>query len=191
LITRALPNTQQLNAFMAADLMFAEPRRRDRMRKSVAMELGKLVARLHAAGIRHDDLHAANILIRMHADGDPELFLIDLNAVKAGDPLAWRDRRANLVLLNRWFVPRSNGSDRLRFWRAYYEASGLGVWHAGPGGPREHFARAREVEEYTWTSSRAFWRNRDRRCLRSNRYYRKLRGPGVAGHAVSDLDRDA
>src|SRR5207249_10865166 len=113
------------------------------------------------------------------------------NAVKAGGVLDWHDRRENLVLLNRWFVPRSSRSDRLRFWRAYYEASGLGVWHAGPGGPRDHFERAREVEEHTWKSSRAFWRNRDRRCLRSNRYYRKVCGPDVAGIAVADLDRDA
>src|SRR5262249_56437076 len=42
-----------------------------------------------------------------------------------------------------------------------------------------------------WTASRAFWTDRDRRCLRGNRYYRKVRGPGVAGHAVTDLDEDA
>src|SRR5262249_23104057 len=153
-------------------LTFADQRRRDRLRKLVAVELGKLVARLHGAGIRHDDLHAANILIRMREDR-PELFLIDLNAVKVGSALGWRDRRTNLVLLNRWFVRRWSRADRLRFWRAYYEASGLGAWHRGPGGSRRHFDLAREVHDFPWTSSRAFWGNRDRRCLRSNRYYRK------------------
>jgi tRNA A-37 threonylcarbamoyl transferase component Bud32 len=190
LVTRTLEGTEQLNALMARNAAFAESRRR-RIRQALAVELGRFVGRLHAAGIRHDDLHAANLLVRLHADDRPELFLIDLNAVTAGAALSWCDRRDNLVLLNRWFVPRSRRTDRLRFWRAYYEASGAGVWPTDAAGPREHFARARDVEEHTWISSRVFWTDRDRRCLRSNRYYRKVSGPSIAGHAVTDLDEDA
>src|SRR5262249_33558704 len=72
LFPRAREGPQQLTAFRARALTLADQRRRDRLRKLVAVELGKLVARLHGAGIRHDDLHAANILIRMREDR-PEL----------------------------------------------------------------------------------------------------------------------
>ena len=41
-----------------------------------------------------------------------------------------------MVILNRWFLPRSSGADRLRFWRTYYQARQYGVWHMGPAGPR-------------------------------------------------------
>jgi hypothetical protein len=33
-----------------------------------------------------------------------------------------------------------------------------------------------------------FWHRRDRRCLESNRSYRRIRSEGVVGHAVTDLD---
>src|SRR5262245_20032059 len=34
------------------------------------------------------------------------------------------------------------------------------AWHKGPAGPREHFARARELELRTDTASYAFWKDR-------------------------------
>jgi len=36
-----------------------------------------------------------------------------------------------------------------------------------------------------------FWRHRDRRCLGSNRSYRRLHAGGMVGHAVTDLDAKA
>src|SRR5262249_45266505 len=45
-----------------------------------------------------------------------------------------------------------------------------------------------ELERGTWRSNLRFWRNRDRRCLASNRYFRQLRSAAVVGHAVADLD---
>src|SRR5262245_6864922 len=80
LITRALQGTQQLNTLMAQESSLEEGRRWC-LRRALAVELGRFVGRLHVAGIRHDDLHAANLLVRLDADDRPELFLIDLNAV--------------------------------------------------------------------------------------------------------------
>lgn len=48
--------------------------------------------------------------------------------------------------------------------------------------------RARDVEKRTRASNEHFWRHRDRRCRRRNRYFHPVRGPGVVGHAVTDLD---
>src|SRR5207247_5076872 len=77
-----------------------------------------------------------------------------------------------------------------RCWRAYHQRHVFSRGPRWPLSPREHFAMAREVEDRAWQSTLAFWNNRDRRSLAANRYFRRLRGPGVMGHAVTDLDRD-
>jgi tRNA A-37 threonylcarbamoyl transferase component Bud32 len=188
LITRSLEDTQQLNSFMATTLMKMEPARRTALRHQLAIEIGKLVARLHEAGIQHKDLHPANILVRLEEGDRLVLFLIDLNAVCVSGSLQWPASRENLIILNRWFVPRSSRSDRLRFWRAYFLERQLGTWSQGVAGPRHHLRMAQDLERRTWTSNLHFWKDRDRRYLRTNRYFQRIRGQGIAGHAVSDLD---
>lgn len=188
LITRSLDDTQQLNAFLAVTLPQMEPARRGVIRKYMAKALGRLMARLHDAGIRHDDLHPANILLRLQDDDVPVFYLIDLNAAKVDHPLDWGSSRDNLMLLNRWFVPRASRTDRLRFFRAYCAVRDAQVWGDDAVGPRAYLARARELEERTWSASRRFWDSRDRRCWRNNRYYRQVRAAGVVGHAAAGLD---
>jgi hypothetical protein len=172
---------------------------------------------MHDAGILHDDLHAANLLVRLEPDDRVFLYLVDLHAVQLGRPLNWRTRRANLVILNRWFVLRVGRVDRLRFWKAYFMAcqrqagSRLLAWARIPilsnNGqdwnpiPQVHrqdwnpIPRAREmaldVEARTWASNLRFWRSRDQRCLVTNRYYEHIRSSVAAGYAVRDLDRSA
>ena len=187
LVTRALEETQTLNSFLAVTLVPMPPPRRSRIRQKLATALGQFVAQLHDAGIRHNDLHAANILVQLTGDDQLRLYLIDLSAVRLGPRLDWPASRANLVLFTRWFLTRSSRSDRLRFWRAYHEKRGLGAWPRGLG-PREHYVLAREIEQRALESSLAFWKNRDPRCLTSNRHFRQLRRPGVVGHVVADFD---
>jgi len=188
LVTRGLDDTQTLNSFLAATLVPLPPARQARVRQRLAAALGRFVAHLHDAGIRHNDLHAANILVRLTADDHPRLYLIDLSAVRLGPCLDRPASRDNLVLLTRWFVPRSSRADRLRFWRAYYEARGVGIWPRGSRGHREHFALAGAIEEGALKSTLAFWKNRDPRCFGSNRHFRRLRRPGLVGHAAADFD---
>jgi tRNA A-37 threonylcarbamoyl transferase component Bud32 len=173
LITRSL-DAVPLGTFLEQTLPTLE-KQRTRLRQRLAVALGRFLAQMHAAGITHHDLHANNILLALGADDAPQMFLIDLHAVRLGPPLGPRARRDNLVLLNRWFVMRASRSDRLRFWRAY---SVLGSLDA-----------ARDLEERTWQSNLRFWKARDRRCLENNRYYRRVRSGTVVGHAVTDLDR--
>jgi hypothetical protein len=191
LVTRDLHDTETLNSFLASKLVPLEPQRRARVRQRLARALGRLVARLHDAGIRHHDLHAANILVRLGADDEPCLFLIDLHAVHIGRPLARAASIDNLVIFARWFVPRVSRADRLHFWRTYFEARGFGVWPKGIRGPQGHFALARELEQRTLASTLAFWGHRDPRSLANNRYFRHECGRDVTGHAVTDLDRAA
>src|SRR5262249_21745452 len=149
--------------------------------------LGTLVARLHDAGIRHNDLHPANILVRLDDDDQLSLFLIDLNAVRLGTPLAWTQSRQNLVILNRWFVLRASRCDRHRFWKAYCRqrqggTAGAALW------AEKTRPRADEGKSPTLASNLRFWKHREKRCLKDNHYYRRVRGGGVGGPAVVDLD---
>jgi tRNA A-37 threonylcarbamoyl transferase component Bud32 len=212
LLTRTLEDVATLGPFLETVLPgFPEPRQ-TRVRQRLAVGLGEFLARLHAAGILHNDLHTGNLLLHLDLDDRPQLYLIDLHAVQlAGGPLSWEASRANLVMLNRWFVLRAGRSDRRRFWEAYSRSllstehsesipeGGRHAEHALRGGRRRvghapHAAflgtpeSARDLERRTWASNLRFWRSRDRRCLANNRYYGRVRSETVVGHVVRDLE---
>jgi tRNA A-37 threonylcarbamoyl transferase component Bud32 len=191
LVTRRL-QAEPLGTFLEETLPHQN---RPGLRQALAVALGRFLARMHDAGIRHDDLHANNLLVEPGANDEPRLHLIDLDAVRLGLPLGWRARRGNLVILNRWFVLRASRTDRLRFWKAYVEAVLSSEGHPR-GMPLFDCARARgeaarDLEEWTWQSNLRFWRARDRRCLESNRRYRPVRSAMASGHVVADLDEAA
>lgn len=191
LITQSLDDCIPLHFFLAAVLpTFPEPRQ-SRVRQSLAVELGRLVARIHEAGILHHDLHAANLLVRINLSTNEEpaieLFVIDLLAVKMGPALDWETSRQNLVMINCWFTFRVNRADRMRFWKAYFEARRLGDWARGPFGTKHYARELHEIENLSWQRNLRFWQRRDRRCLVNNRYYRKVKALGISGHSVTEI----
>jgi serine/threonine protein kinase len=186
LVTHTLADTVPLHHFVEVLFPGLPPGRQTAVRQQLAVALGEFLARLHDAGIVHNDLHAGNILVRLDPDDRPFLYLIDLHAVRLlGRPLGWPTARANLILFNRWFSLRANRADRLRCWHAYHRCR-----QAFPRAaqPRE---LACELEARTWRSNLRFWKSRDRRCLVSNRYYQRVRKGGVSGYRVTDLDAAA
>jgi tRNA A-37 threonylcarbamoyl transferase component Bud32 len=187
LLTYTLPDVRPLHGFLESTLPGLAPGRRTRVRQRIAAALGGLLARMHAAGVTHRDLHPGNLLVRLDGSDEPRLWLIDLDAVRLGRPLSWRARRANLVVLNRYFVLRATRADRRRFWRAYHA-----VWQ-GTGAPQRDTARrrSRDLERGTRESNLHFWRRLDRSCLAANRHFRRVRAGAVTGHAVSDLPAEA
>lgn len=200
LATRTLCDARPLHLYLETAFLDLPPRTQARVRQRLAVALGQLLARMHQAGITHHDLHPGNLLLQLAADGSPRLSLIDLHDVHLGPPLAWPARRANLVLLNRWFALRSELADRLRFWRAYDDER-----HAvcpsrrarqGSPPPRDmvHYRtreQVAELERRTLASNLCFWRGLDARCLGENRYFRRVATGGAIGHAVTDLDPEA
>jgi tRNA A-37 threonylcarbamoyl transferase component Bud32 len=66
---------------------------------------GRLVARLHALGFLHADLHPKNILVRA-VDGACEAWLLDLDRSRFESELSDSDRDANLARLVRYVERR-------------------------------------------------------------------------------------
>lgn len=186
LITLSLDDAEPVNAFLESTLATFAPLRQVLVRQRIACKLGEMLARLHDAGIVHHDLHPGNLLVRLDANDQPSLYLIDLHAVRLGRPLCWRASRDNLVILNRWFVLRASRTDRLRFWRAYCRARPR-ILNPADGTPRAN-ELALDLERRTWLSNLRFWRSRDQRCLEANRHYQPLHSPTAQGHAVRDFD---
>ncbi len=179
-ITRTLPDAVSLVDYFEQVLPTLPPPEYTRVRQRLALALGTFLARKHRAGLRHDDLHPLNLMIRVNSDDDMELYLIDLHGVRLGRPLTWQSSLENLVILNRWFLIRSHRSDRRRAWRAYCkERDDLAL---------QERPLARAVEKETRKSFVAFARTLDRRCLGGNRRFRKLRLDGAHGYAVAEID---
>lgn len=196
LVTRTLPRSRNLIDVLAGPVSPS-------LRQALAVGLGAFLARAHAAGVRHDDLHPGNLLVALEgqafeattsltagprAFGHGEntaltsrrvaLFLIDLDAVRLGPPLPWPAARDNLVVLNRWFLLRFSRADRLRAWCAYSREADFADKSGG----------ARDLEERTRVSLIHFTAGLDRRCLGGNRHFRRLAAPGVRGYAVDGVE---
>lgn len=185
LITRGLEDVQQLNHVVEHNLPETLLNGQPRWRFELTEALGAMLARLHDAGVRHQDLHAGNILVRIGDWAKPLLYLIDLHAATFGEVLDWAASRDNLIMLNRWFVQRSSRSDRRRFWRTYIQR------RSTQREPEAVRAQARELESATWKSCLAFWRNRDRRCLTNNRYFYSLRHNQNRVWAVREMAQES
>jgi tRNA A-37 threonylcarbamoyl transferase component Bud32 len=191
LLTRTVPQSRSLSAFLETELHRLPAQRQTRVRHRLAVAMGRLLATMHDAGAVHHDLHPANILLRLIEDDEPLLCLVDLLDVRIGRPLDATARRDNLVILNRWFALRSAPTDRLRFWRAYNLFSRERSASAAAAlAERSRLDRV-ELEHLTVLSNQRFWRLQDRRCLANNRYFRRVRNGDVSGHAVAELTPDA
>jgi tRNA A-37 threonylcarbamoyl transferase component Bud32 len=183
-ISQTLDDAEPLNQFIETTLPHMPAAAQPRLRRCLAGALAELLARMHDRGVLHNDLHPGNLLIRLRGE-HVELFVIDLFAVRLKRALGWETARDNLVMLNRWFVLRSSRSDRLRFWRTYWRLR------------REHLEElddarvaALDLERRTWASNLIFWKHRDRRCLFTNRYFRRVHSAAAVGHVVNDLEAE-
>src|SRR5262249_56867634 len=128
------------------------------------------------------DLHSGNVMVSLTTADEPVLHLLDLHDVRIRRPLSWRASRDNLAVFTRWFRLHVGRADRLRCWHAYFRARFESCdWPAPAGIDRSNLygALASELETRAHDSVLSFWRRRDGRSLRTNRYYRRVRAPGV------------
>ena len=87
-VSRTLPGVESLLDFLLDRCPPCPRGDRRGVRSRLADALGACLARIHQAGVRHDDLHPGNLLVRDPL-GEPELFLIDLPYARVGRPLGW------------------------------------------------------------------------------------------------------
>ncbi len=130
-VVREISPGSDLQAELLAIGCNGPPSQMLRKRRLISL-LGELVAKMHAAGIWHADLHLKNVLAADEG-GEPKLHLLDLDAASVRNPLPDLGARMNLLRLYRSVekVNRINTiitrTDRLRFARAYAAESSQSV----------------------------------------------------------------
>ncbi len=136
--------------------------------RSVLRSTAGLVARMHAAGVIHEDLHCGNILLRTDRR-PPRPVLMDLHRGRRRGRLSRRLRAKNLAQLHHDRAHLTTRTQRLRFLKHYLEASGargsLRAW-------------AWMVADFARRHARRQYRQRDRRIRGDNRYFRRIELPG-------------
>ncbi len=182
LVTPEVPGTTPLDEFAVRDLSAWPEPRRSRVRRALARELGVVTARLHEAGFLHADFHPGNILVRFPNRDEPELIMIDLDALRHYKKLDWKSARSNLALLDHFFWLRSSRTDRLRFLKNY-------LANRTDAGPALGQA-ARQIEGATRAWAERLWSRWGRRCRSSNKYFEVAEGRRSWGVAARDLDVD-
>jgi tRNA A-37 threonylcarbamoyl transferase component Bud32 len=173
LATRAVAPAQRADIWHERQLTSGPGGLRRIRQATVAM--GRLVGRMHTAGVFHRDLHCGNILVRTDSTG-PQLVLMDLHRVSRRRWLSRRARAANIAQLfhdRRDFTSRT---DRLRFLKSYLAESRA-------GGSLRSWQEV--IESFARRHTRRQNAQRDRRTLGAGRYFSPIRlGGGWRGHVV-------
>ncbi len=180
-ISDEVADSVPLDEFAAAVLPRLAEGRRHTVRRHACVELAALCARMHTAGVVHDDFHAGNILIRVDPSDDTvRLTLIDLPGVRCHRRLSRNQSFRSLIMLGSGLLSQANRSERWRFWCAYLERRA----ELTIADPR---AMAAKLDALALARSRRVVRSRDRRALRTNRDYFGIVRSAYAGHAVRGL----
>ena len=144
----------------SSDIFAGEPEpSRSQIRQKLAEAMAVMTARLHDAGLLHQDFHPGNIMVRLDRRQSPELFMIDLDALRK---MPRRDLEAG---------PTKPGAARPLLLAAQQPHRPLSLFEDLPAKPvesRPPTSRgfAREIEETTRLWAERLWRRWGRRCLR-------------------------
>lgn len=148
------------------------------LRFRFALELARLAATIHDAGIEHRDLHERNIIVQPVGD-DYRFYLLDLHELKVHRRLRWSRARRELSRMGRYFTLRTSAADRWRFFQHYGKLRGI---------PRAKIRQlARDVETQTLESRADFWRRRDMRPAQKNPRIDLHKGAGARAWGLKEL----
>jgi tRNA A-37 threonylcarbamoyl transferase component Bud32 len=182
LVTLAISSAIPLDEFVERHLPQRPEPIRSQIRHQLAGAMAVLTARLHDAGLSHQDFHPGNLMVRLTADNVPELFMIDLDALRKTRRVTWKLARRNLALLDHYFWLRCSRTDRYRFLKTYLRNRSAR--------PPEARGFARLIEATTRLWAERLWRRWGRRCRSSNKYFDVYPGPTTWCVASRDLGPD-
>ncbi|MFA6133831.1 MAG: lipopolysaccharide kinase InaA family protein [Phycisphaerae bacterium] len=139
------------------------------------LALAEMIGKMHRAGWVQNDLHGGNILIR--TDGPhPRPVMMDLHRVRHYRRISRRRMAANLAQLYHDRLRLTTRTERLRFLKHYLRV-------CQPGGTLRGWNN--QVELLGRRHSRRRFASRDRRTLRQDRYFARLKLPRLwRGHVV-------
>jgi len=136
----------------------------------------RLIAHAHLNGFAHFDLHAGNVLIQPLGNSFRVLF-VDLHNVRIGRAVDDAAVVRNLAQFNQWFRRHALLTDRLRFLDRYLhwrEAIGTNAAFAKPLG----YCKREFIDQLVIAAikhANALYAKRDRRAMRTGRYFAKLK----------------
>ena len=173
LATRAVEPSEPADVWHVRQLSLGQAGQR-RINQAIA-ELGRMVGRMHAAGVIHSDLHCGNVLVRTPSasrtgnEGPVKLVLMDLHRAMRRRRLSRIARAKNLAQLmhDRYYL--TTRSQQIRFLKHYLAAGQTRGSVRGWQMLVEHFARMHSRRQH---------RQRDRRVMRDGKYFCRLRLPG-------------
>jgi tRNA A-37 threonylcarbamoyl transferase component Bud32 len=147
-------------------------------RAAIMRSVGELLARIHAAGLSHPDFHPGNILLRWKRSGAPELFVVDLHAVRRLRLLRSRRRLRDIAKLYHSLRPLAQDGDLKELLAAYSGAAGTARV------PEARIARlARKIE-----CTRL--RSRTKRCVKESSQFTREKLNGLVVYRRRDWSTD-
>jgi tRNA A-37 threonylcarbamoyl transferase component Bud32 len=180
LVTLGVRDATPLDEFVQSRLPTLPEPLQSRVRRQLAESLATMTARLHNAGLIHQDFHPGNVLVRFEQDAMPELVMIDLDALRRSRNVSWKLAQQNLALLDQFFWLRSSRTDRHRFLKVYLEGRNET--------PPDIAGIARRIEGSTRLWAERLWQRWGRRCRTTNKYFETFSRPSAWGVASRDLD---
>jgi tRNA A-37 threonylcarbamoyl transferase component Bud32 len=177
LITAAMPaDALSLEQAWLAAQEPADPQVMWRRKGRLIEGLAELIARAHAGGLFHHDLHVGNVLIFPH-NGSVTAAMIDLHNARLCKGLVLSGVHGNLVQLNQWFARHASRTERLRFLKTYCRQLQrlVGSAESGALGQCGHKALASYVLGISRQYAARLHTKRDRRILKQNKYFSTVR----------------
>jgi len=190
LVTAALPGAVPLNRYWSELANIGDATRRYRQCDRLISVVAELIARAHQCGFRHVDLHAGNLLVVRDPQDETRLrvVFVDLHGVRIGRAVSDSGVIRNLAQLNQWFRRHATLTQRLRFLRRYLDARARGENDPVCNSLArrlglEFKALVAALDRRARQHAREISLQRDRRILRDNKYFARIRlSDGWRGH---------
>ncbi|UCD28154.1 MAG: hypothetical protein JSV03_13830, partial [Planctomycetota bacterium] len=170
LITAGLPRASTLIEFWSS--LHLKRKETREIKNKVIETAARLMAQAHQSGFVHLDLHAGNVLIEPLDNGSYRVLFVDLHNVRIGKSVSSRDVARNLAQFGQWFRVRGMLTDRIRFFNRYLYWRDILGEDGGLNCSRDELLRL--IKRFAVTHANDLYIKRDRRVMRTGRYFAKL-----------------